>query len=99
MNVINVVGNAIGIFVLHLGVAGVAIPSLISRAVAAVVLYIMLKNPTHTIHLTKERFHFEPEVVRRILYIGIPGGIEIPVCIGLAVAEFFIIKNFVAHEE
>lgn len=76
MNVINVVGNAIGIFVLHLGVAGVAIPSLISRAVAAVVLYIMLKNPTHTIHLTKERFHFEPEVVRRILYIGIPGGIE-----------------------
>lgn len=76
MNVINVAGNAIGIFVLHLGVAGVAFPSLISRAVAAVALYIMLKNPTHTIHLTKERFHFEPEVVRRILYIGIPGGIE-----------------------
>ncbi|MBO5070292.1 MAG: MATE family efflux transporter [Roseburia sp.] len=76
MNVINVVGNAIGIYVLHLGVAGVAIPSLVSRAAAAVVLYILLKNPVHMIHLTKERFHFEPEVVRRILYIGIPSGIE-----------------------
>lgn len=33
MNIINVVGNAIGIFVLKLGVAGVAIPSVISRGV------------------------------------------------------------------
>ncbi len=76
MNVINVVGNAVGIYGLQLGVAGVAIPSLISRAVAAVVLYILLKNPKHLIHLTKERFRFEPEVVKRILYIGIPSGIE-----------------------
>ena len=35
MNVINVAGNAIGIFVLHAGVAGVAWPSTISRAFAA----------------------------------------------------------------
>lgn len=76
MNVINIIGNALGIFVLHLGVAGVAIPSLVSRAVAAVMLYILLKNPAHMIHLAKERFRFEPEVVRRILYIGIPSGIE-----------------------
>lgn len=38
MNVINVVGNAIGVYVLKLGVAGVAIPSLVSRGVAGVVL-------------------------------------------------------------
>ena len=35
MNAINVAGNAIGIFVLHAGVAGVAWPSTISRAFAA----------------------------------------------------------------
>lgn len=35
MNIINVAGNAIGVFALHAGVAGVAYPSLISRIFAA----------------------------------------------------------------
>ena len=76
MNGINIVGNALCIFVLRMGVAGVAVPSLVSRAVAAVVLYGLLKNPSHTIYLNREKFHFEPAVVKRILYIGIPSGIE-----------------------
>lgn len=38
MNVINIVGNAIGIFVFNAGVAGVAVPTLISRATAAVLM-------------------------------------------------------------
>lgn len=76
MNGINIAGNAFCIFVLRMGVAGVAVPSLVSRAVAAVVLYGLLKNPSHTIYLNREKFHFEPAVVKRILYIGIPSGIE-----------------------
>lgn len=76
MNVINVTGNAIGVFVLHMGILGVAIPSLISRAVATIVLYILLKNPKHMIHLTGERFRVEWKLIKRILYIGIPSGIE-----------------------
>ena len=35
-NAVNVVGNIIGVFVLHAGVAGVAYPSLIARAISAV---------------------------------------------------------------
>lgn len=34
-NIINVVGNCIGVFVLHLGAAGVAYPSLITRILSA----------------------------------------------------------------
>lgn len=48
MNAINVVGNAIGIFVLHAGVAGVAWPSTISRVFAAVAMTVLCfwgKNP------------------------------------------------------
>ena len=37
-NIINVIGNYIGVFVLHAGVAGVAIPSLIARAFSAIVI-------------------------------------------------------------
>lgn len=41
MNVINIAGNAIGIFVLKAGVAGVAVSTLIARAVAAINLAII----------------------------------------------------------
>lgn len=76
MNVINVAGNAVCVFGLHMGVAGVAVPSLVSRAVAGLVLYALLKNPENMIHLTMEKFRFEPQIVKKILYIGIPSGIE-----------------------
>ena len=76
MNIINIAGNAICIYGLHMGVAGVAIPSLVSRAVAGIILYFLLKNPDNMIHLVKERFRFEPQIVKKILYIGIPSGIE-----------------------
>ena len=76
MNIINVIGNAICIYGFRMGAAGVAIPSLVSRAVAAVILYMLLKNPKYLIHLDKEKFHVEWQLIRRIFYIGIPGGIE-----------------------
>ena len=47
-NLINVVGNLIGVFVLKAGVAGVAYPSLIARLFSAVVITVLCfqaKNP------------------------------------------------------
>lgn len=76
MNIINIAGNALCIYGLGMGVAGAALPSLISRGVAGVVLYILLRDPRNMIHLTKERFWFEWDVVKKILFIGIPSGIE-----------------------
>ena len=76
MNVINVVGNAIGVYVLKLGVAGVAIPSLVSRGVAGVVLFTLLHNPDNLVFLTRGKFKVDGTIVKRILFIGIPSGIE-----------------------
>lgn len=76
MNVINVVGNAIGVYVLKLGVAGVAIPSLVSRGVAGVVLFTLLRNPDNLVFLTRGKFKVDATIVKRILFIGIPSGIE-----------------------
>ena len=76
MNVINVVGNAIGVYVLKLGVAGVAIPSLVSRGVAGVVLFTLLHNPDNLVFLTRGKFKVGATIVKRILFIGIPSGIE-----------------------
>ncbi len=76
MNIINVIGNAVCIFILEMGVAGVAIPSLLSRAFAGIALYILLKNPKHLIHFEKEPFYLDFSTIRKILHIGIPSGIE-----------------------
>ena len=75
-NVINVVGNAICIFGLHMGVAGVAIPTVLSRIVMGMILYILLKNPKHEIYFDKEKFRPDIGIIKKILYIGIPSGIE-----------------------
>ena len=40
-NIINVIGNLIGVFVLHAGVAGVAWPSLIARTFSAAVITVL----------------------------------------------------------
>ncbi len=75
-NVINVVGNAFCIFGLHMGVAGVAIPSLVSRVVMGIILFFMLRNSKYEVHFTKEKFNVEFLIIKKILYIGIPSGIE-----------------------
>ena len=77
MNAINVAGNAIGIFALHAGVRGVAIPSLIARAFAAVVMLKLVFGKGNQIHVTlKNLFAKDISMVRRILHIALPNGIE-----------------------
>lgn len=76
MNIINVTGNAICIYGLKLGVEGVAIPSLVSRAVAAGVLIVLLCNKKHIVHLEGRSWKPDFAMMKKILYIGIPSGIE-----------------------
>lgn len=76
MNVINVTGDAVLIYVFHMGAAGAAIASLVSRAVACMILVRRLTNPKLNIHLNIHNLHWNAGLAKNILYIGIPGGIE-----------------------
>lgn len=77
MNVINVIGNYIGVYVLHLGAAGVAWPTLISRIVAAVVMVGMAFNPRRAISIVwNDILAWNRELIRKILSIAVPNGIE-----------------------
>lgn len=77
MNVINIGGNALFIFAFRMGAAGAALGSLAARATAAVIICLMLKNPGLTVHFVSFRGRlFVPKLVKRILYIGIPNGLE-----------------------
>ncbi len=77
MNAINVVGNAIGIFVLHAGTAGVAYPSLISRAFAAVVMFFLAMDVDNPVFIQwRQVFTWQKEMIIRIFHIALPNGLE-----------------------
>ena len=76
MNLINLVGNAVLIFGFHMGVEGVAIPTLVSRAVAAVVILILLYRPGLTVQIERMTWKHDPYVIKNILRFGVPNGME-----------------------
>lgn len=77
MNLINVTGNAVFIFGFGMGVAGAALATLISRIFAAITLIVLLRNHRLSIHVGSFRkFRFVPVLIKKILRIGIPNGLE-----------------------
>ena len=76
-NAMNIVGNAIMIWIFHMGVAGAAISTLVSRIFCAVVVLIQLKKDRQTI-VVRDYLKIRPDwaMIRRILGIGIPSGVE-----------------------
>lgn len=77
MNVINVAGNAFCIFVLHWGVAGVAVPTLVSRLVAGVYMMVKVANPDLTLRPTREGLTaIDHKMMGNILRIGVPSACE-----------------------
>ena len=77
MNVINVAGNALCVFGLRMGVEGVAIPTLLSRMFAAVVMVLLVRSPKNSIRVNRlSQLIPQPDMIKKILSVGIPSGLE-----------------------
>lgn len=77
MNIINVAGNAILVYGFKRGTEGVAIPTLVSRMFAGVVITYLACNKELPLHIKKTfKYRIKWSMVKRILYIGIPNGME-----------------------
>ena len=77
MNMINIIGNAICVFGLKMGVAGVAWPTLISRVTAAFMMFVLIQNRNNTIRLNSWKFLIpDRHMIKNILSIGIPMGLQ-----------------------
>ncbi len=77
MNVVNVAGDFIGVSVLHAGVAGVAVPTLLSRAFAAVVMSRLAFRRQNSIPLYWHHILvWDTPIIHRILRIAVPNGVE-----------------------
>ena len=77
LNIVNIVGNALFIYVFKWGVAGAAWSSTISRMVGMILLLLLIGDRTKAIYIDfRERFRPDFSMIRRILRIGIPGSLE-----------------------
>ncbi|MBO5057174.1 MAG: MATE family efflux transporter [Lachnospiraceae bacterium] len=76
-NFINIGGNAVFIWVFHLGVAGVAIATLISRIFCAVVVLLYLRKPGQMICVNQYlKIRPDKQLIFKVLSIGVPSGVE-----------------------
>jgi putative MATE family efflux protein len=78
VNVLNIGGNAIFIYVLHIGVTGAALSTLISRVVAAIIsLLLLVRRRCSPVSLSGFlKIRFVRPMIRNILNVGIPSGLE-----------------------
>ncbi|MDD3411939.1 MAG: MATE family efflux transporter, partial [Eubacteriales bacterium] len=76
-NVINVIGNCIGVFWLRAGVAGVAWPSLIARTFSAVAITALCFKGREALRYERRHiFRWDAPLQKSMLRIAIPNGLE-----------------------
>lgn len=77
MNILNIGGNAFLIFVMKMGVAGAGLSTLVSRIVGSILILALLRSPKNRISVRSYRiFDIKFWMVRKILAIGVPNGVE-----------------------
>ena len=77
MNLLNICGNALFIYVFNWGVAGAAWSTTISRFLGMLMLFVIISNKNHEIYINlREKFRLDFHVMKKILGIGIPGSLE-----------------------
>ena len=76
-NVLNIMGNAVFIYVFKWGVAGAALSTLLSRAFCMAVIFYCLRKPRQVI-VIRDYIKIRPDMplIVKIMAIGIPAGVE-----------------------
>lgn len=74
--VLNVLLNLFFVIVLHMTVNGVAIATVISNGISAIVLFWVLTKTNQVIHVTPKKLGIDRAMLGHILKIGLPAGIQ-----------------------
>lgn len=74
--ILNVVLNLFFVAVLNMSVSGVAIATVISNVVSSVILFVKLRRTELDIHLDLKKLRIDLPILRRILAIGLPAGVQ-----------------------
>ena len=74
--IVNVILNLLLVIVFGLGVAGVAIATVISNVVSSCLVLGLLMKEQSSVHLDIRRLWIYPDVLKRILKIGVPSSVQ-----------------------
>lgn len=74
--IINVVLNLVFVIQFHLGVAGVALATVISQAVSAVMVVYTLMKTEGCFHLDLRKLRIHPKRLTQMIKIGLPAGMQ-----------------------
>ncbi len=74
--IINVILNLVLVIVFHMGVAGVAIATIISQAVSMVLVLICLIRSEGAIHLDVHKLRVDRQQLKQIAQVGLPAGFQ-----------------------
>lgn len=75
-SIVNIVFNLIFVIGFDLSVKGVAISTIISQTVSAILVVRRLMKTDESIHLVPRDIKFDGKMLRRIIIIGLPAGIQ-----------------------
>ena len=75
--VINVGADCLFVFSMHMGVAGVALATIIAEAVSAIIcLFVLIKGKRNYVSLKIKEFRIDGPVLLEVLKIGLPAGLQ-----------------------
>lgn len=74
--IINVIFNLIFVIVFHMGVAGVALATIISEGISAFLVFLCLKGADGVLHLDHKSLCFHKDVAIQMMKIGLPAGLQ-----------------------
>ena len=76
-NIINVIGNCVGVFALHMGAVGVAYPSLFSRLLSAVAVTLYCFQKQNAVrYWFADVFAWDGGLLKKVMGIALPNGVE-----------------------
>ena len=73
---VNVILNLVLVIFFHMGVAGVAIGTIVSQYLSAIMILIFMHRSEGPMHLSFFRLRLHWSLVKKMLYIGIPSGLQ-----------------------
>ena len=74
--IINVLFNLFFVIVFHMGVAGVALATIISEGISAILILLCLKHMDGPLHFELKDMRFHKELAFKMLEVGLPAGLQ-----------------------
>ncbi|MDD4574350.1 MAG: MATE family efflux transporter [Sphaerochaeta sp.] len=92
-SVLNILGDLVAVLILDMGVQGVALATVISQSISALLCIFYISRRYPSLHLSKSDWSLDWPMIGNLLRIGIPSALHFSVCaLGVMFVQAFINK-------